>query len=285
MNFGHFAATDGAAGSPWWQGPGLTNWREKGRQNGAAADRLPTPLFKKKVARNTCVNIFSFKPPFLLCMELCARFRQAGVHSTHTSRVLENFCLLFFTPTLSSSFFQGGTPVNCKSLFLSGESNTSFPAGMALGKEYNPWVALATFPTSNTALSAFPFYPTYSLQYSMLNSFCPWTVRKTTINHSKKVEFPFALRCYVYYFLTGFEIQKSQLYKACYINPYNYFQRKLFLWGQQTKEILKQTPAFLMGIYFYTFTFWVVVKHVADNSYVNLHDRNLEISEKAYEES
>lgn len=108
MNFGHFAATDGAAGSPWWQGPGLTNWREKEKlvQQQTVCQHLSKrkKRRKKNVDRDQHVWIPSPKPHILFCMEIWAHFSQTGVQSPHIL-FLEHFLLLFPPPPPTLALF------------------------------------------------------------------------------------------------------------------------------------------------------------------------------------
>lgn len=146
MNFGHFSATDGAAGSHWRQGPSLTRGkgREKERQTERCSTRQPAiTSFQKLIETNTLENVTLLKPHFIQSVEILiyTHFSQMVSVTTNTPYFLpEEFLIsLFFTSTLSSSFFSiSGTLVNCKALFLSGKPETSFPAREPSGKESKP---------------------------------------------------------------------------------------------------------------------------------------------------
>lgn len=114
MNFGHFAATDGAAGSRWRQGPGLTKRKGKGGEKSAAAiDCLPSPLLKS-IETNTSLNVPSPKPHFLQCViEILTYTLQPDSQCDHWHHLLSfNGFFVFFalfsatlSPTIPFLFF------------------------------------------------------------------------------------------------------------------------------------------------------------------------------------
>lgn len=140
MNFGHFAATDGAACSHWRQGASLTRGkgREQERQRGAAIGSLQKVDKNQHIGEFDLISSSAWRYSYM-------HFSQMVSVTTNTPQSLsqEPFILLFFYQhSLPSCLFLvfslTGTLVNCKALFLPGKPETSLPAREPSGKESKP---------------------------------------------------------------------------------------------------------------------------------------------------